>query len=88
MIDNGAIASTMDGINTKSIAVPAGYTSGGTVSLDGTIDNEVATQADLITQIMETLSAKGAYNTIYIGSSEPTSDIGVDGDIYIVRSGD
>ena len=88
MKNNGDIASTMNGIDTKSVSIPAGYTSGGTVSLDDTIDNEVATQADLITQIMETLSAKSAYNTIYIGSSEPTSDIGVDGDIYIVRSGD
>jgi len=26
------------------------------------------------------------YSTIYVGTSEPTSDIGVDGDIYIVRS--
>ena len=26
------------------------------------------------------------YSTIYIGASVPTSDIGSDGDIYIVRS--
>ena len=26
------------------------------------------------------------YNTVYIGTSDPTSDIGIDGDIYIVRS--
>lgn len=26
-----------------------------------------------------------SYSTIYIGASEPTSDIGFDGDIYIVR---
>lgn len=48
MSDNGAINKTFDGINTKSYTVPAGYTSGGTVSLDNTIDNEVNTQANLI----------------------------------------
>lgn len=87
MTNNGAITSTMDGINTKSIAVPAGYTSGGTISLDDTIDNEVDTQADLITQITTMLDSKTGFNTIYIGSSAPTDDIGVNGDIYIVRSG-
>lgn len=87
MANNGQISSTMDGINTKSIAVPAGYTSGGTVSLDNTIDNEVAIQADLIAQIMSALESKTGYNTIYVGSSAPTDDIGVNGDIYIVRSG-
>ena len=48
MANNGAINSTMDGINIKSVSVPAGYTSGGTVSLDDTIDTEVNTQANLI----------------------------------------
>lgn len=86
MPNNGAITSTMDGINTKSITVPSGYTSGGTVSLDNTIDNEVSTQADLISQIATALESKVSYNTIYVGSTEPTDDIGVDGDIYIVRS--
>lgn len=51
MPNNGAINKTFDGINTKSYTVPAGYTSGGTVKLDNTIDNEVATQTDLIAQI-------------------------------------
>ena len=27
-----------------------------------------------------------SYSTVYVGASEPTSDIGADGDIYIVRS--
>jgi hypothetical protein len=51
MPNNGNIAQTMDGINTTSVTIPSGYTSGGTVSLDNTIGNEVATQTDLITQI-------------------------------------
>ena len=53
MPNNGEITSTMDGINTKSITIPAGYTSGGSVSLDNTIDNEVSEQANLIAQIIE-----------------------------------
>jgi hypothetical protein len=51
MPNNGALSKTMDGLNTKSITIPSGYTSGGAVSLDNTIDNEVAEQIDLITQI-------------------------------------
>lgn len=83
--DNGTINSTMDGISTKSITIPSGYTSGGKVSLDDTIDNEVNTQADLITQIMNVLDSKTGYNTIYIGNSVPSNDFGINGDIYIVR---
>lgn len=51
MPNNGTITKTMDGINTKSVTIPSGYTTGGTVSLDNTIDNEVTEQADLIAQI-------------------------------------
>ena len=87
MINNGVISTTMDGINTKSVSVPAGYTSGGTVSLDNTIDNEVSTQAELITQITTMLESKIASNSIYVGNSVPTDDFGINGDIYIVRSG-
>lgn len=60
MTNNGAIAKTMDGINTKSVTIPAGYTSGGSVSLDNTIDNEVDIQAELITQITSALEGKTA----------------------------
>ena len=51
MPNNGSIALTMDGIDTKTVSIPGGYTSGGTVSLDNTIDDEVNEQSDLITQI-------------------------------------
>lgn len=65
MANNGAISTSMDGINVKSVTIPQGYTSGGTVSLDNTIDNEVDTQADLIAKITTALEGKMA------GSSEP-----------------
>jgi hypothetical protein len=58
MPNNGSMTKTMDGINTKSVSVPAGYTSGGTVSLTDDIDNEVDTQADLIAQISSVLDGK------------------------------
>lgn len=43
--------------------------------------------SELSAATVEAISAGGgpAY-TVYIGTTEPTSDIGVDGDIYIVRS--
>ena len=53
MPNNGTISSTMDGISIKSVSIPSGYTSGGTVSLDNTIDNEVSEQTNLIAQIMD-----------------------------------
>ena len=85
MPNNGLINYTMDGINIKTISIPVGYTNGGTVELDSTIDNEVDTQEDLIAQIINSLADKSTYNTIYIGSSQPSASIGIDGDIYIVK---
>jgi hypothetical protein len=60
MSNNGTISATFNGINTKSYTIPKGYTSGGTVSLDNTIDNEVNEQADLIAQISSALDGKAA----------------------------
>lgn len=42
MPNNGAIAETMDGLTTTSVDVPAGYTSGGTVSLTDDIEMALA----------------------------------------------
>lgn len=42
MPNNGAIAKTMDGLTTTSVGVPAGYTSGGTVSLTDDIEMALA----------------------------------------------
>lgn len=36
--------------------------------------------------ILVTAAAAETAYTVYVGTAEPTADIGVDGDIYIVRS--
>lgn len=42
MANNGATSLTIDGLTTLSVAVPAGYTSGGTVSLTDDIYDALA----------------------------------------------
>ena len=40
--NNGAISKTIDGLTQTSVDIPAGYTSGGTVSLTDDIENALA----------------------------------------------
>lgn len=42
MANNGAISKTIDGLNSTSATIPAGYTSGGTVSMTDDIENALA----------------------------------------------
>lgn len=42
MPNNGALNKTIDGISAESVEIPAGYTSGGTVSLTSDIENALA----------------------------------------------
>lgn len=42
MANNGAIAKTIDGLTQTSVDIPAGYTSGGTVSMTDDIENALA----------------------------------------------
>lgn len=42
MADNGAISETIDGLTVTSVLIPAGYTSGGTVSLTNDIETALA----------------------------------------------
>ena len=42
MANNGPISATIDGLSTTSYSVPAGYTSGGSVSLTGDIEEALA----------------------------------------------
>lgn len=81
MPNNGAISQTMDGINVKSINIPSGYTSGGSIGLDNTIDTEVSEQRDLIAQIKSVVdslpeagSGSGGSNMISITVTNPTSN--------------
>lgn len=42
MPNNGSVSGSIDGLNTTSYSVPAGYTTGGTVSLTGDIEEALA----------------------------------------------
>lgn len=42
MANNGAISKTIDGLDSTSASIPSGYTSGGTVSLTGDIEEALA----------------------------------------------
>ncbi len=42
MANNGAISKTMDGLSATSVTIPAGYTTGGTVSLTNDIETQLA----------------------------------------------
>lgn len=42
MPNNGSVSASMDGMTTSSVTVPAGYTSGGTISLTGDIEAALA----------------------------------------------
>ena len=80
MPNNGAISSSMDGINIKNITIPEGYTSGGTVSLDNTIDNEVSNQYDIIAQIKNILEHKSCTGVVI----SDTSSAYVDGERLVL----
>ena len=66
MPNNGTINETMDGINTKSVIIKEGYTSGGVVALDNTIDNEVDIQADIILQLLKDIEKLSEADNIMI----------------------
>lgn len=55
--NNGNTSATMDGIEVKTITIPEGYTSGGTIRLDNTIDTEVTEQAGLLALIESKVDA-------------------------------
>lgn len=52
MPNNSNISLLMDGLEVKSVSIPKGYTSGGTVSLDDTLDNIINEQEEIINDIL------------------------------------
>jgi hypothetical protein len=56
----GVLNYSIDGINSTSLTIPSGYTSGGTISLTDDIQNEVDIQEDLIKTISTVLESKAA----------------------------
>lgn len=61
MANKGAVSLTMDGVNTDSVAVPAGYHNGnGTVALDNTIKTKVLEQKTLMEEISTILDSKAS----------------------------
>ena len=58
MPNNGTLSSTIDGLETKSVSIPKGYTDGGTVALDSTIDDTADSQAAQIAEIKAMLEGK------------------------------
>lgn len=76
MPDNGKIAATFDGITAKSYDVPQGFTGGGTVQLDDTIDNAADAQTAIIQQISNVLLLKSAPGVALIFSGYTVTDDG------------
>ena len=60
MPNNGTISKTIDGLNTKTATIPSGYTSGGTVTVDDTVDNIADNQATLLAQAISALESKAS----------------------------
>ena len=60
MPNNDTISKTIDGLNTKTATIPSGYTSGGTVTVDDTVDNIANNQATLLAQAISALENKAA----------------------------
>ena len=60
------------------------YTADGKVTGTFTIEEELTEQNDLISQIAALVQSKTNYNTLYITTTTPSDDMGVNGDICIV----
>ncbi len=77
MANRGAVAMTMDGVNTDSVTILAGYHSGaGKVTLDSTIKTKVMEQKSIIEEISTILDTKAsAYPTITFDETTKTLTI-------------
>ena len=84
-IESGTNTSDATATADEIFAGETAYTSDGKVTGTFTIEEELTEQNDLISQITTMLRSKTNYNTLYIASSIPTDDVGVDGDVCIVQ---
>lgn len=84
-IETGTDTSDATAAADEIFAGETAYGPDGKVTGTFTIDNELSKQDDLISQISVLVANKVRFNTLYITSSIPTDDVGVNGDICIVR---
>lgn len=78
MPNNGSVSQTIDGLETQSVSIPEGYTTGGTISLDSTIDNTASAQATTISEIaalLEGKSVSGGSNEDVTAETEAYTDL-------------
>jgi hypothetical protein len=86
----GADTSDATATTDEIFAGETAYTADGKVTGTFTIEEELTEQNDLISQIVALVATKAVppeARSVYIGSAEPSNDLGEVGDIYIVRSG-
>lgn len=84
-IETGTDTSDATAAADEIFAGETAYGPDGKITGTFTIDNELSAQDDLISQISVLVANKVRFNTLYITSSIPTDDVGVNGDICIVR---
>lgn len=87
--DSGDVSFTMDGLDVKSVEIPEGFTTGGVISLDDTIENETILQANLLEDALIALEKKalGDLNftvTAYLTEEELLADTPKDNTIGII----
>ena len=75
MPNNGSVSTTIDGLETKSVTVPKGYTDGGTIALDSTIDDTAAAQAAKIAEIEALLEGKSLSGGTSVETCTVTADV-------------
>lgn len=82
-------ATTITPGTTNQTAVSANTYVGGAITVKGDanlVSNNIKNGVNIFGVTGNYEGATATYNTVYIGTSEPTSSIGSNGDIYIVRS--
>lgn len=69
MPNNGDTSKTIDGLEVKSVTIPDGYTSGGTIALDDTIDNVTDEYTSLLNQLETAIDECDEMNFRIVGGT-------------------